>query len=82
MLGRAFNEKDLPDPGQYELFFPTSGEGTAKSYVEEKLKRKVVDKTDLALEAVPHITKEAMYRRFDLVEEMAKIIARIAVWNA
>lgn len=82
VLGKVFELENIPDPGQYEVFFPSEDakkEGT--SFVESHLKRKGVEKMDLAVQAAPHMTKELMELRFDLAEQMGLIIEKIRSWN-
>ena len=80
VLAEAFGLRSLPDPGQYESFFPRNEVG--KSYLEARLSRKHPDKMDLAMRSAPHMTKDMMTGRFDWEDQMGKIVARIRCWNA
>jgi putative ATP-dependent endonuclease of OLD family len=83
VLSAVFNLPEVTDPSQYERFFPS--DDTAKSgssFVESHLKRKTVDKMELAVQAAPHMTTEMMALRFDLGDQMMQIITRIQKWNA
>ena len=83
ILAKVFAIENVPDPGQYERFFPSdSADANIASFVESHLNRKTIDKMDLAVQSAPHMTKEIMERRFDLVEQMTQIIDRIRAWNA
>ena len=70
----------IPDPGQHESFFPRK-RLRKKSYIEDKLKQKIVDKVGLAIECSHHMTEEVMAGRFDWEEQMVNIIERIKSWN-
>lgn len=83
VLSTVFNTDNVPDPGQYEMFFPSDNEAKkGTSFLEAYLQRKSVDKMDLAVEAVPHMTREAIEKRFDLAEEISSIIEKIRSWNS
>ena len=81
VLEKASGLRSLPDPGQYESFFPRKGTSN-KSYVEARMKRKNVDKMELALSSAQYMTKDAMTGRFDWKDQMEKIVERIKSWNA
>lgn len=81
VLGEALGLKSLPDPGQHESFFPRKG-SSGKSYLEVRMSRKHVEKMELAMQSAPHMTKDIMADRFDLEEQMGKIVDRITSWNA
>ena len=68
------------DPGQYESFFPRKRMRT-KSYIEANMKRKTVDKVELAIASARHMTKELMAARFDWKDEMGEIVDRIESWR-
>ena len=72
--------QSLPDPEQYENFFPRT-EAPDKSYLEENMSRKHCDKMRLATQSAPHMTKDIMVDRFDWEEQMREIVARIQSWN-
>jgi hypothetical protein len=82
VLAKVFGHESLPDPGQYETFFPLSGSENKSSYVEHRLNRKGSDKMELAVQAAPHMTKENMSQRFELAAQIELIIGRIQNWNA
>ena len=81
VLAQASDESSLPDPGQYESFFPRKT-SPGQSYLEARLSRKRPDKMDLAMRSAPHMTRETMTDRFDWKEQMEQIVARIKCWNA
>ena len=83
VLKNVFKVDSVPDPGQYDVFF--SFDDTTKkgvSFVETYLKRKSVDKMDLAVQAVPFMTKDVMKNRFDLADQIGTIIEKIRSWNS
>ena len=80
VLGKASDVSSLPEPGQFDSFFPRKG-SRQKSYIEENLSRQRLDKIELAMSSVPHMTRELMESRFDWNEQMAKIVERIESWN-
>ena len=81
VLAKALDLRSLPAPKQYESFFPRKG-APGKSYLEARLRRKHIDKMDLAMRSAPHMTKDMMTGRFDWKEQMEAIVARIRCWNA
>jgi putative ATP-dependent endonuclease of OLD family len=82
VLGKVFDLAGLPDPGQYEVFFPSEDANKrGTSFVESHLGRKTVDKMDLAVQAARHMKKELMQHRFDLEDQIALIIDKIRGWN-
>ena len=80
VVEQALGASVLPNPGQFETFFPRKRTHT-QSYIEANLKRRHIDKMELATSSVPHMTKELMESRFDWNEQMAKIVERIKSWN-
>ena len=70
--------QSIPDPGQYESFFPRRG---SSSYLEDQLNRKHIDKMELAMACTPHMTIENMPDRFEWDEQIRKITERISSWN-
>ena len=80
VLEKALGLSSIPDPGQYENFFPRKGV-SSRSYVEAKMRRKNVDKMELALASTRYMTKELMAGRFDWDEQIGTIVARIKSWN-
>ena len=81
VLEKAFDLSELCDPEQYENFFSRKKAGS-KSYIEANLNRGNVDKVDLAMASIPHMTNDIMANRFDWEEQMKKIVARIKSWNS
>lgn len=78
-LGRSTH---YPDPGQYQLFFPrrvASLQGT--SYVEKELSRAGLDKMELAIQAAPFMTRDNMKVRFDLENQINRVISSIQRWR-
>ena len=80
VLERALGLSSMTDPGQYENFFPRKG-ALSRSYVEAKMKRRNIDKMELALASTPHMTKNLMADRFDWEDQMKVIVDRITSWN-
>ena len=80
VLAKASNMSSLPDPGQFESFFPRKG-SRRKAYIEANLKRRHLDKMELAMSSVPYMTRELMESRFDWNDRMATIVERIESWN-
>lgn len=80
VLGQALSKPHLPDPGQFESFFPRA-RSRRQSYVEGLLKEKHRDKMDLAISVAPHMTRAMMESRFDWREQMEKIVECIESWN-
>ena len=78
VLEKALDLPSLPDPGQYESFFPRN---EISSYIEARLSRKHLDKMHLAIQSTPHMTKDLMAGQFDWDEQMGTIVARIKSWN-
>ena len=80
VLEKASGLQSLPDPEQYENFFPRT-EASDKSYLETNMSRKHCDKMRLAMQSAPHMTKDIMAERFDWEDQMKAIVARIKSWN-
>ncbi len=80
VLGEALDLSGLRDPEQYENFFPRKKAGS-ESYIEANLKKRNVDKVDLAKASVPRMTNDIMADRFDWKKQMKKIVVRIESWN-
>ncbi len=80
VLEKALDRSGLRDPEQYENFFPRK-KACSESYIEANLKKRNVDKVDLAKASVPRMTNDIMADRFDWEEQMKKIVARIESWN-
>ena len=81
VLAKALDRSGLRDPEQYENFFPRK-KACSESYIESNLNRRNVDKVDLAMASIPHMTNDIMANRFDWEEHMKKIVARIKSWNS
>lgn len=82
LVARGLGLHDVPDPGEHELFFPRKGKSNVgSSFVESKLKRKGIDKMELAALTVETMSKADMLGRFDWEKEMEKIVACIDSWN-
>jgi hypothetical protein len=80
VIAKVLEIDKLPDPGQYESFFPKKTTPKA-SYLETKAKRKTYDKMDLAVLSAPHTDLEAMRGRFDWDLQMRKLVETIQGWN-
>ena len=81
VLEKALDSPSLPDPEQYESFFPRT-EAPDQSYLEANMNRKHCDKMRLATQSAPHMTKDIMAGRFDWEDQMKAIVDRITSWNA
>ena len=83
VLGNVFKIETIPDPKKHERFFPSeSSTKRSRSFVESHLKRKTIDKMDLAQQAALHMTKEGLSKRFDLGSQIEIIIKNILRWNS
>jgi len=84
VIGSALGRSGaFPDPGQYQLFFPRQGQGLqGTSYVESVLSRSGIDKMNLAIQSAPHMTRDIMAARFDLEEQITKIISTVSRWRS
>lgn len=80
VISRAYSMREMPDPEKYESFFPKST-SNGESFVERHLKRKSIDKMELASLSCRHIDLADLERRFDWASEMKKIVALIEKWN-
>lgn len=80
VLQSALGIDSVPDPGQYERFFPGERDGS-DSFIQTKLDRRTMDKMELALCSAPFMDKEKMKSRFDWEKEMEQIVERIDKWN-
>ena len=72
VLSEATGLKSLPNPQKHESW---------SSYAEKKMKRKRMDKVDLAISSSQYMTREVMEERFDWKEQMKQIVERIKSWN-
>jgi hypothetical protein len=82
VIASALGLAPLPDPGQYEFFFPRKGAAVGSSYLEAKMHRRSIDKIDLAVQSAPYMTKKVMASRFDIESRLSAIISSIRRWNA
>jgi len=80
VLAKAVDVARLPDPNQYEQFFPRKG-SPGTSYIEARMHRKSIDKMDLAVLCVSHMDRPMMAARFDWESQMKQIVNRISSWN-
>lgn len=80
VLAKAVGLATLPDPTQYEMFFPRKG-APGSSYVEARMNRKGIDKMDLAILSVSQLDKLMMSARFEWEAQMKLIVERIDSWN-
>ena len=80
VLEEALGCSSLSDLEKYENFFPRK-KACSKSYIESNLNRGNVDKVDLAMASIPHMTNDIMADRFDWKEQMKEVVARIESWN-
>ena len=80
VLAAALGLSSLPDPEQYQYFFPRKGARTM-SYVDGTINRKGIDKVELAMACAEHVSIEVMSSRFDWENEMGNIVGRIRWWN-
>lgn len=81
VLGKLLRKPPLPNPGQYQNFFPRVGSKN-RSYVYENLGRKTFHKVELAMRSTEHMTTEAMKGMFDWEKEVRAIVNRIRSWNS
>ena len=81
VLAGALEHANLPDPQQYELFFPKKGHPST-SYIERRLNRKTLDKMDLAVLCAPKMEKAIMAGRFDWEAQITNIVEKIRSWNS
>ncbi len=78
VLTKVFSIEGLPAPEKLERFFPAE----EPSFTETHLKKKSVDKVDLAAMAVPSMTLDLMQGRFDWSSEVGAIVKTIRSWNS
>jgi hypothetical protein len=81
VLQKVFSDEAPRAPGQFERFFPSKSDGEKPSFLEMSLKRKSVDKVELAERAAPHMTMDTMKERFDWSNKMQEIVKAINEWN-
>jgi hypothetical protein len=78
----VFNVADIPSPDKHEDFFPRQAEISPQSYIERHLKRKTFDKVELASQTCAFMTADMLRQRFELAQEIEKIIAKIKTWSS
>lgn len=79
IISKVQGAQNLPDPEKCERFF---GSQTSKrSYLQDHLKIRKLDKTQFAIECVKHMTLENMKPRFDWKEKVTEIVQAIRKWN-
>jgi len=81
VLAKALEHQHLPDPDQYEMFFPRKG-SPGTSYIERRLNRKTLDKMDLAVLCAPKMDRAIMIERFDWEQQITSIVEKIRGWNS
>ena len=80
ILGMLCDEPSIPDPAQYESFFPKR-ESEGKSYVEDHMDRNDMDKVALAIGTTRQMTRELMASRFDWQVAIEDIVERVRSWQ-
>ena len=80
LIAGALGVASLPDPTQYESFYPRKG-SAAQSYLESRTSRKAIDKIGLAVLAAPQCTLQEMGGRFDWMYNTKLLRDRITDWN-
>lgn len=82
VLDAVYKGSGTRAPEQFERFFPSdSSTKKGQSFVESVLRKSAIDKMDLAIQSVPHMTHELLKDRFDLAASIQKVIERIRAWN-
>jgi hypothetical protein len=83
VIGKAFEKPNVRSPNQYERFFASeSKEAKTSSYIESELERKSMDKVELANRALPLMNEVTeLATRFDLADQVKKLINCIREWN-
>jgi putative ATP-dependent endonuclease of OLD family len=81
VLASVHSIDSLPDPGQYNTFFPRDRDH-GRSYLKSQLNRAGIDKVQLAKGCLPLLTREAMSARFDWNSQMASVVELIKRWNS
>jgi len=76
---KVYGLPSVPDPDKYDRF-PTSDLKNV-DFVPRNLKRKSFDKCDFAMNAVGHLTREALVDRFDFEARIESLVDRIKAWN-
>lgn len=79
---RAFcGRTSIPAPERFQQFFPRKSV-KARSYLEQRLGVKTIDKMELASGCIDHMDLANLADRFDLLEEVKKIVELIRMWNS
>jgi len=81
LLSKVFGKSGLPDPDQYESFFPKK-KTKQVSYIEKHLEKTMIQKVQLAMQVAPLMTLALLRSRFDLEPAMQELIAKIREWNS
>ncbi|HIE4004040.1 TPA: AAA family ATPase [Stenotrophomonas maltophilia] len=82
VIASSLNIQSAPDPGKFELLFPSrAADKINSSYIEKHLNRSSIDKVELALSSRSYTTAEAMSSRFDWEDKMKTLIDVIRKWN-
>jgi hypothetical protein len=79
VIGLAYQKTSLPDPEQFECFFPKKAH--ASNYFETNMKLKSVDKMELAIQTSRLMTLDSMQKRFDWSDKMTELVTCIRSWN-
>lgn len=77
-IAAALSTTTAPSPSQWQLFFPSK---RGKSYIEQHLNRKSIDKISLATSVSPHLTLESLESRFDWKSKIDQLMGKIQSWN-
>lgn len=70
----------VPNPERYDTF--STNNFSPDNFVNKNLKRKTFDKCDFAVKAVPHLTRNALEKMFELDKQMKELVERIEEWNS
>ena len=79
VLAAALGRKKLPDPKQWERFYPRKR--AKSSYWEREVGRNSADKVDLAAACAPHMTRKGMMERLDWRTQVTGVVERIRSWS-
>ena len=80
VLAAGLEKQDLPDPEQWESFYPR--QRVPSSYWEREVGRSSVDKVDLAVACSRHMSLEVMAGRFDWQAQVTRIVDCIRGWSS
>lgn len=82
VLSKALESDIARSPGQYEAFFPRGGAASKKdSYLEKVVRRRSIDKVELALMVSPYMEVEGLADRYELGARLNKIVGAIRSWS-